>query len=144
MDLDDRVVTPSYIARHQAPLWAYNMAGEIVERFMPDYDFSNDSLPDIVFVPPVKGDPEIFGGRHYPDKNAIAIYDSVDPFMLRAIVAHEMTHWMRKRQGDPLGKHDKDFYALVERVYASQRVDRTVRRHVEQVCGSPGSYCGHW
>lgn len=140
VELDERIVRPEYIRQHEAPVWAYNLAGELVDKMMPSYQ--GRDLPAIVLVPPDPR-PEKFAGRHYPRQNVIAI-SSPDPKVQRALVIHEMTHWMRKRSGDPQGKHDKDFYVLVERGYKRFHVPTEVARFVEQICNDRGSYCYHW
>jgi hypothetical protein len=64
-----------------------------------------------------------YGGRWFPNENAIAVWDGDDPAMTRTVVLHELCHWMRSLKGDLPGHHDEDFLTLVEDVYRKFKAD---------------------
>jgi predicted SprT family Zn-dependent metalloprotease len=116
-------------ARYPVPDWATRLVEEIVDEYLPSHF---DELPTIVFVP-VRSRTK-FGGRHYPEANAIAVYDSYDRELTRSVVIHEMAHWIRRRTGDPRGKHDGDFYDLLGELYRRYGIRSALARDVEPFC----------
>lgn len=60
----------------------------------------------------------VFGGRWLPDAVGIVVYWHEDREIERAVLLHEVCHYLRWLYGrDVPGHHDDSFLALVEEVY---------------------------
>lgn len=129
--LDGRsgVLALDRFANYPVPPWVEPLVLDIIDDHLPEFA---DEPPAIVFVP-VRSRTK-FGGRHYPDENAIAVYDSLNEELARSVVIHEMAHWIRRRTGDPLGKHDANFYALLGDLYREYGIRAALARDVEPFC----------
>lgn len=76
----------SMIGRYGGGAWVdYIVRGVII-------GMSNRApTPSVDIVPTRLG--ETYGGRYFPSKNAILVYDNPDPDLTRATLIHELAHW---------------------------------------------------
>lgn len=78
-----------------------------------------------------------WGGRYYPEHNAIAVIENSSVEFMHGILVHECAHWVLDRKtalcGDcHPGRHGIEFYAVVKRLYVEHRVRPSVAVRVEQ------------
>jgi len=121
------------------PQWVHALMRRVAQDALPD---RIDALPAIVMVPVREG--QKFGGRHYPELNAIAVYKSADRLVVKTVVIHEMIHWILAQIGDPSGEHDKKFYEWASALYPMYEIPTKTARFVEQVCDDPNEPCHTW
>lgn len=84
-------------------------------------------LPTLDVVP--VQNPETFGGRYFPRRNAIVVYGTHDDGVLVVCILHEGGHWRSYVEtcGRPSGRsacgyhgdHDRTFYTILGPIYRS-------------------------
>lgn len=139
-------LTEREIGRHGAPNWVQPIVMELTSDLSP-------RPPSVDFVPVVFSD--TFGGRYFPRKNAILVYetrsaDKDSDFRLNvATLVHELGHWRSymDRCGSPGGRsscgyhgdHDATFYRIVAPMYRRINVQPEEIRIVEGTYDYPES-----
>jgi hypothetical protein len=91
-------------------------------------------LPELRIERPIGG----WGGRFQPAKHpVIFLYPARSHAINRAIVVHELGHWVRHHTGDRIGYHDEAFCSpeVLQRMYHRARIPLRVQRAVEREGG---------
>lgn len=90
-----------------------------------------------------------WGGHFYPNRHSnfgeIELYPSGIFALDRAIVLHELAHWVRHYTGDKKGVHDDEFFSTTRRLYVRWGVPIEIAKTVE-THGYPDSWIceNHW
>ena len=107
------------------PPWMTQLADRYRARFVPEA-----TAPPMIVLTPAPS-PDRFCGRHFPRENVVALCLSGAPVVTRAVLVHELTHWARKYQGDPRGRHDAAFLRLARDAYRFFRVPRHLALEID-------------
>jgi hypothetical protein len=79
---------------------------------------------------------DTWGGRFQPAKVPLVfLHPAKRPTVNRAIVVHELAHWVRHHTGDPVGNHDRAFCILLTRMYDRAKIPDAARVTVEREGG---------
>lgn len=75
-----------------------------------------------------------FGGRWFPQLNAIGVFEHSERKFMHGVVVHEMGHWLCwARGGDEPGDHAEMFYSLMEKLYPVFGVALDTAKRIEAV-----------
>ncbi len=117
-------------------------AVSLLSRVAVDHRISPARFPTILFVEPSL--PWEYGGRYSPKRNAIAVIDSGGEEKVRAVLLHEVGHFLltHKPRSGHHGQHDAAFFAVAESLYRDYGVTPAVARSVEDN-GYPREWNNH-